>query len=474
MAAAFTLQGCNSDWSVPGAASNLLPAVVITSPFAGSISDEGTNITFTGSANDPEDGALSGSSLVWTSDRDGQIGTGLTFDITTLSRGVHVITLTAADESRATGTASITITVRTPWLVDTSWGFRQRITISSAMVPSDQGDFPALIKITDQTNPLFGNALSNGDDILFTDVDGVNKSDHEIELYLDAGTMELDAWVRIPNLSSTSDTILYMYYGNGGAINQENPTGVWDNNYLGVWHLEEDPSFSSDCAGGAGTKEICDSTSNDLDGDSLGGMTSGDQVPGQIDGSLDFDYVNDYVNFGDVIDLTQNITVEAWFNARSLPPVWPEWRSIVGEIWDWQVEFSDSGSVMFRRWQPYQMLQSAAVLSLDQWYYVAFTLAINNPLDVNNKNLKIYVNGVFDNEGPIQTPLQTRAYSLAIARRIQSDIDRFDGFIDEVRISDTVRSAEWIGASYKNQNDPGTGNPLDPDVYTTFAAEELL
>lgn len=40
----------------------------------------------------------------------------------------------------------------------------------------------------------------------------------------------------------------------------------------------------------------------------------------------------------------------------------------------------------------------------------------------------------------------------------------FDGFIDEVRISSTNRSAEWIKASYYNQN--------TPENYVTFGIEE--
>jgi hypothetical protein len=31
---------------------------------------------------------------------------------------------------------------------------------------------------------------------------------------------------------------------------------------------------------------------------------------------------------------------------------------------------------------------------------------------------------------------------------------RWDGKVDEVRISDIVRSAEWIGTEYQNQQDP--------------------
>ncbi len=87
------------------------PTVTITSPADGSTFNKGDTITFTGSATDPEDGALTGSSLVWTSSIDGQIGTGESFTKNDLSVGTHTITLTATDSEGATGTASVTITV---------------------------------------------------------------------------------------------------------------------------------------------------------------------------------------------------------------------------------------------------------------------------------------------------------------------------------------------------------------------------
>ena len=55
------------------------------------------NIQFIGSAYDLEDGELSGNSLVWSSDLDGQIGTGNNFTNNSLSEGTHQITLTATD-----------------------------------------------------------------------------------------------------------------------------------------------------------------------------------------------------------------------------------------------------------------------------------------------------------------------------------------------------------------------------------------
>ncbi len=90
---------------------NRAPSATITSPVANAIIVVGTNVTFSGSATDPEDGALAGAALVWTSSRDGQIGTGVTFTTSALSIGTHVITLTAKDAQAAVTSVTRTITM---------------------------------------------------------------------------------------------------------------------------------------------------------------------------------------------------------------------------------------------------------------------------------------------------------------------------------------------------------------------------
>ncbi|MBI4952228.1 MAG: hypothetical protein HY908_09350 [Myxococcales bacterium] len=88
-----------------------VPTVSIYHPGDGETRDVSNGaFPFNGAANDPQDGALTGASLVWTSSLDGQFGTGGPFNYLP-SVGTHVITLTATDSDLNEGTASITITM---------------------------------------------------------------------------------------------------------------------------------------------------------------------------------------------------------------------------------------------------------------------------------------------------------------------------------------------------------------------------
>ncbi|NUQ73881.1 MAG: hypothetical protein HUU21_10015 [Polyangiaceae bacterium] len=69
------------------------------------------DIPFIGVATDAEDGDLGGGSLVWTSNVSGVIGTGLQFNAP-LPAGTHVITLTATDSDKNTGTDSLTLYIQ--------------------------------------------------------------------------------------------------------------------------------------------------------------------------------------------------------------------------------------------------------------------------------------------------------------------------------------------------------------------------
>jgi subtilisin len=92
-----------------GGGGNTSPSVTITSPADGASFDSEATISFAGTASDAEDGNLT-SSLVWTSDLDGQIGTGGSFS-EVLSDGTHTVTASVTDSGGLAGSASITVTV---------------------------------------------------------------------------------------------------------------------------------------------------------------------------------------------------------------------------------------------------------------------------------------------------------------------------------------------------------------------------
>jgi hypothetical protein len=88
------------------------PVATINHPGDGETRNANEPIPFVGVATDPEDGALSGAALVWTSSElSSPIGTGLSFDAS-LPAGTHVIKLTATDSDSNTGTDTVTLTIQ--------------------------------------------------------------------------------------------------------------------------------------------------------------------------------------------------------------------------------------------------------------------------------------------------------------------------------------------------------------------------
>lgn len=87
------------------------PEVYLASPIAGSLVAPGRLVELDGLATDVEDGPLADSSLVWTSNRQGVLGTGRHLTLTTLERGSHTLTLTATDSDNLSATSSATIYV---------------------------------------------------------------------------------------------------------------------------------------------------------------------------------------------------------------------------------------------------------------------------------------------------------------------------------------------------------------------------
>jgi hypothetical protein len=88
------------------------PEVFIISPTDGMVFPTGEQVIMGSVATDLEDGPIKNeSAYVWTSDRDGQLGTGRSLWGLPLSAGRHTLTLTVTDSDGNATSASVTITV---------------------------------------------------------------------------------------------------------------------------------------------------------------------------------------------------------------------------------------------------------------------------------------------------------------------------------------------------------------------------
>ncbi len=121
------------------------------------------------------------------------------------------------------------------WLGMGSWTFRKPVTVPAGQTAADVTDFVLYVEMDDAD--IAAGAQVDGDDLVFTAADGVTRLDHTLESYTPA-TGAVRAWVRIPTLSASSETALFLYYGNPTAVDQQDPSGTFgpeaDLQFLGL------------------------------------------------------------------------------------------------------------------------------------------------------------------------------------------------------------------------------------------------
>ncbi len=90
---------------------NTAPTIQINFPQDQQNFNVGEVITFKATANDAEDGGLT--TIVWNSDKDGQIGTGSEISVGDLTENTHIITAKVEDNKGLSVTGSVTVFVST-------------------------------------------------------------------------------------------------------------------------------------------------------------------------------------------------------------------------------------------------------------------------------------------------------------------------------------------------------------------------
>ncbi|MHA2120212.1 MAG: DUF2341 domain-containing protein [Promethearchaeota archaeon] len=296
-------------------------------------------------------------------------------------------------------------------------------------------DFPLLISIFD--SDLHDYTQSDGDDIAFSD--NHQWLAHEIEIFnqsYNSTHAQLIAWVRVPVVSHSEDTLIRMYYGNPSMELRENPGGVWDSNTLAVHHMEESP---------VGTLQ--DSSKNNEDLITQGSMNSGDLVDAKIGKGIDFDNSNDGAVSVDTITIDQ-FTISAWINPDTVTDDWDSIVNIGHALGDVRFFGLNFGDLIIDDYTDSYTIGSP--LSADTWYHIAVTF--------DGSSINGYIDGSFEDSysetwGQITYKFQVGGFAWSASYDIT---DFFDGIIDEVKIVNTPRSAGWIATEYSNQQDPNS------------------
>ena len=315
---------------------------------------------------------------------------------------------------------------------------RMRITFSS-YTGDTLTNFPVLVVFSNGLHGVdYADFEAGGTDLRFTGADGVTPVNYEIENW-GSGTDKSYVWVQVPEFSASS--VLWAYWGSEKQSHAASQTdgSVWSQGYAGVWHLDETD----------GVEDLTDSTAFDNDA-TIDADT--DNIDGIIAKAQYFDGDNDYISIPDSpsVSVTGNLTLAAWIYGTDYPALINFSQNIVAKDLNnsYRYRVQGGGTVLWALLKDADPLETESVpytFETNTWYHAV------TKVDFATQEVSFYINGT-----PIGVPQTTAktgivdsAGALLIGNyepaRTNED---FIGIIDEVRITDGLRSADWVQASY--------------------------
>lgn len=315
---------------------------------------------------------------------------------------------------------------------------------TGANVSSNQTDFPICVHINTSSWPTQGerdaffDTNTNGKRINFYDSDEEIALSYEVEYFDNSqGAEEAVYWVRSPQVdgNSTTDSIVVAYGNDPYSEDQDAPASVWDSYFEGIWHLGDNSWGSS--------PEAKDSTG------SYNGTNSGSSdAEGLVRRSRSFDG-SDYISMDDNLDIgTTNFTYTFVFNTTttsnyimskdggSNSGFWVETgRHSAGDI-GFNV---GTGSVNYKR-----------IYTDDGGYNDGNTHVCSITVNRDTEDILIYIDGdalntTVEEDYGVLTGDADNAENHYLGRRTTN---YYTGMLDEVRRSDTIRSADWCRLEY--------------------------
>lgn len=333
-----------------------------------------------------------------------------------------------------------------------------------AATENSQTNFPVLFSgtysyLADTSNG--GKVESSaGNDIRF-ETTGGTKLDHELVSY-DNTTGAIEAWIEIPTLSNETDTEIVMYYGKSGASTEENPTGTWNSNYKGIYHLDD----------------LTESSSNGYT------LTNGNSTPfttsGDVGGAADFGTANTnkVLYRTDNLGITSSRTLSGRFKLRSeiSSGAWSflsHWDGTTDSNLEMRYEYnSGTRRLMVRRVRQGAGIDSTTyniTLGTTDYHTIAIawdTSTIYLFVDGNLVSTSSSGNGTTTN---VQNLLTIGATSSIVTGLTVSEAASI--YADEVRVLSTKLSHGWWYTEHEMYEDPSTFYSIGAEEGGTLTLE---
>ncbi len=339
---------------------------------------------------------------------------------------------------------SITGLENTNWVFDTDnytqWDYNRTVfintTVTGAAISGTVNNYPLLIRL-DSDFP-FAQAKGDGRDIRFAKTEGTHL-DYEIEDF-DSANAAASLWVLVDQIAGNSKTQkITIYWGNDTAANNSNPSSVFatGNNFQGVWHLHDD---------------LLDATTNNIDG---GTNNSTDQSPALVGDGQNFGG-NHRIIFpdNDGLDATTTLTASIWVYPTTLdgaPDGIMSKRTGSASQYSWSMFFYTGNklNIDITSGAGANRNVSNKTFTINSWYYVSMTYS--------SGTVNIYVDGALDKTVTGTTsPIPNTTSSLHFGMLNDAYGQGLHGNLDEGRVSNTVRSADWVLLDYQSQKAAGT------------------
>lgn len=271
----------------------------------------------------------------------------------------------------------------------------------------------------------------------------------EIEYY-SATTGQIIAWVLVNTVSNTVNTTFYIGYGATTITSFTGGTAgsAWNTGYTGVWHLPNGTTLSAidyTASGHAGTTTSVTATSGNIDG------------AGSFNGSSSYIFATNSMSI-----TSTTFTLSAWVNLSSSTSVAAFPRVIdihdatnsAQIIWDQGIAGGSNFWVTKdNQWQTgVTGTQWGVMPSFNTWYYL---VAIFNS---SSNTTLFYVNSTSET-GSANSNAGAAGSANTTYMGVRGGLNAvtfFKGIIDEVRVSNTSRSQDWITTEYNNQKASST------------------